>query len=275
MIYAYGDDGSDQKGERVTAVSIIAGREEWWQEVEAQWTARCGGRPFHATDCESNRKDFAPQFGREDENNRENKDLYRDLTGILAASRLGGIGIAIDIAAQQRTFPEAPRLAYHKAFIECVARAGNVAAGWGEVCKVTYDISKENEYNAAQLYEWLREGDERLCRLLHPELSFASWKDSARLQAADLLAYEAWKALDHTVGPNKRTRKSWELLRATGRFEAVGYSDEWFADLKKHLDSGDIQRVVGYGEADYRAWLANSNRQHSLSNMFAFLRSRI
>ena len=45
MIYAYGDDGSDEKGERVMAVSIIAGREEWWQELEGEWTVRCGADP--------------------------------------------------------------------------------------------------------------------------------------------------------------------------------------------------------------------------------------
>lgn len=39
VIYAYGDDGSDEKRERVTAVSVIAGYEEWWREVEAQWIA--------------------------------------------------------------------------------------------------------------------------------------------------------------------------------------------------------------------------------------------
>ena len=46
MIYVYGDDGADANKERVIAVSVIAGREEWWQSVEDQWVVRCGGIPF-------------------------------------------------------------------------------------------------------------------------------------------------------------------------------------------------------------------------------------
>ena len=99
MIYAYGDDGSDEKRERVTAVAVIAGYEHWWQNVEDQWIVRCGGIPFHATDCESNQGDYAGIA------HEENKAMYRDLTGILAASSLGGIGIAIDLVAARKYMP--------------------------------------------------------------------------------------------------------------------------------------------------------------------------
>jgi hypothetical protein len=60
-MYVYGDDGSDARKERVTAVSVIAGYEDWWQDLEEKWLARCGGGPFHAKDCESDWGDFAPQ----------------------------------------------------------------------------------------------------------------------------------------------------------------------------------------------------------------------
>ena len=91
------------------------------------------------------------------------------------------------------------------------------------------------------------------------------------MQTADLLAYEAWKALDHTVGPVKRRRKSWELLRATARFETLSYSEQWMRDLKAHIDSGGLEKIVGFNEADYKAWLRDKKRQHSISNLFHFL----
>jgi hypothetical protein len=268
VIYAYGDDGSDEKQQRVSAVSIIAGDEESWNELEDQWTARCGKIPFHATDCESDQGNY------KNNSHEENKTLYRDLAGILAASMVGGIGIGIDVIAQKKIFPNALPLAYHRAFVECLERVANVGENYGHVVKVTYDISKENEYNAAQLYAWMREGDERLCCWLHPELSFLSWRDSARVQTADLLAFEAWKAVDHSVGPIKRKRKSWELLRGTDRFETYGYSEQWFIDLKNHLDSGELEKRVGFNESDYKQWLAKQHRHDNLSNLFAFLRSR-
>ena len=213
MIHVYGDDGADAKKERVVAVAVIAGTEEWWQNVEDQWIVRCGGIPFHATDCESDQGDY------KNIPTEENKAMYRDLTGILASSLLGGIGIAIDLAAQTKIIPGALPLAYYRAFLECVERAANVAENLGEIAELTFDISTENEHNAGLLYAWARNGDARFRKWLAPEISFVPWRKSPRVQTADLLAFEAWKALDHTVGPVKRTRKSWELLRATQRFE--------------------------------------------------------
>jgi hypothetical protein len=101
------------------------------------------------------------------------------------------------------------------------------------------------------LYSRARNGDSRFRPWLAPNISFVLWQESARVQAADLLAFEAWKALDHTVGPVTRTRKSRELLRATQRFETYSYSEDWFRDLKSHLDSGEPEKIVGFDESDY------------------------
>jgi hypothetical protein len=265
LIYAYGDDGADEKRERVIAVAVIAGYEEWWQDVEDQWVVRCGGIPFHATDCESDRGDY------KDTPHTENKAMYRDLTGILAASKLGGIGIAIDLRAQKKILPGALPLAYYRTLLECVERVANVAQNLGETAELTFDISAENEHNAGLLYSWARNGDERFRKWLHSKISFVPWRESPRVQIADLLAFEAWKALDHTVGPVKRKRKSWELLRATQRFETYSYSEDWFYDLKAHIDSGELGEIVGFRESDYLSWLKKSGRKHSITSLFDFL----
>ena len=268
VIYAYGDDGADEKKKRVLAVSILAGYEDWWQELEDQWTVRCGGISFHATDCESDRDDY------KNISHQENKATYRDLTGILAASKIGGIGIAIDLIAEREVFPNAPPIVYFKAFLQCLEHLANVAENLNEVCKVTYDIGEQNEFNAGSLYAWIRERDERFCRLLHPEVSFAPWRESARLQAADLLAFEAWKALDHTVSPIKRKRGSWELLRATDRFETLAYSKEWFESLKKEIECGRLEKKAGFNESDYMQWLEKHKQKPNVGNVISFLRSR-
>ena len=268
MIYAYGDDGSDQKKERVIAVSVIAGYEDWWQQVEGDWSVRCGGIPFHATDCESDTGDYSgiPH--------EQNKAMYRDLAGVLAASRLGGIGVAMDVTARKKIFPNSLAPDYYRAFQECLSRLSNVAESFNEVVKVTFDVSVENEYNAGLLYSYMRGTDGRLFKYLHSEISFVHWKESPRVQTADMLAFEAWKALDHTVGPTKRKRKSWELLRSTERFETLSYSEDWFCSLKAHIDSGELEKIVGFNEADYVEWLKTSNRGHSTSNLIHFLGTR-
>lgn len=268
MIYAYGDDGADEQRQRVVSVAIIAGREGWWQEAEAEWQVRCGHIPFHATDCESNRGDYA------NTPHEQNKALFRDLTGILAASKLGGIGIALDLQAQEKIFPNRLQLVYYRAFLECLERAANVAEHEDDVIKITFDVSTENEYNAGSLYSVTRSGDARLAKRLDSEIGFTTWRNSSRVQMADLLAFESWKALDHTVGPIKRTRKSWEVLRATQRFETLAYGEEWFSSLKAHIDSGELEKKAGFNESDYLQWLNDKKRKHNMSNLISFLGSR-
>lgn len=268
MIYAYGDDGSDQKQKRVIAVSTVIGHEDWWEQAEADWIVRCGGIPFHATDCESDAGDYRgiPH--------QQNKAMYRDLVGILAASPLGGLGVAIDLVAKNKVFPGSMAPDYYRAFQECIAGAANVAEKFGETVEITFDISTENEYNAGLLYSFMRDSDDRLSKWLHPKISFVPWRESGRVQMADLLAYEAWKALDHSVGPINRRRGSWETLEATGRFHTVAYSEDWFVDLKKHIDSGELEKKVGFNEQDYLDWLKASRQAHSTSNLIRFLGSR-
>jgi len=264
LIYVYGDDGADARKERVAAVSVIAGYEEWWQDLEGKWVTRCKGIPFHANECESDLGDYKgiPH--------EQNKAMFRDLTTLLAESKVGGIAIAIDLIAQQKVFPGSLELAYYRAFLECLTITAECAKNVGEVAELTLAVSTENEYNAGLLYKTMRDGDPELLEWLHPSISFVPWRESSRVQTGDLLAYEAWKALDHTVGKVKRTRKSWEVLRATGRFETYSYSEQWFEDLKKHIDSGQLGKKVGFSERDYMAWLSR-NRQHNVSNLITFL----
>ena len=260
-----------KRHERATAVAVIAGSEDAWVELEEKWLLRCGSVPFHAKDCESDWEDFAPSSpDLADVKHKENKALYRDLTTLLVESRLSGIAVAIDLTAQHKIFPDSTGLSYYRALLECLDGLANVGQNVGHVVKVTFDISTENEYNAGLMYKTLRDAEPKLLEWLHPEISFVNWRDNVRVQTADLLAYEGWKALDHTVGPIKRTRNSWLALRATDRFETVSYSEEWFRDLKAHIDSGELGKIVGFSESDYRQWLKDTRRHHDMSNLILF-----
>lgn len=263
MIYVYGDDSADARKERVIAVSVIAGYEDWWKELEEKWVARTGGIPFHANECESDQGDY------KNIDHKENKTLYRDCVTLLVESKVGGIAIAMDLTAQRKVFPYSLELAYYRSFLECLDRVKELAKNLGEVAELTFDISTENEYKARLLYKIMRDGDPELLQWLHPTISFVPWRESPRLQTADLLAFEAMKALDHTVGPVKRRRASWEALRATDRFETLSYSEEWFTDLKRNL--GNLEQKVGFNQTDYEQWLKEKKRHHDLSNLFEFV----
>ena len=114
MILVYGDDSADEKKQRICAVAIVVGDEERWSALESKWTARTNGIPFHAKDCESDQGDY------ENTPHHANKALYRDLTTMLAESGLGGFGVAVDLMAQRRVFPDSLDLAYEKCFMDCL-----------------------------------------------------------------------------------------------------------------------------------------------------------
>src|SRR5207249_9086331 len=89
ILLVFGDESADETRERVFAVAGVVGSEKQWVLLEAQREARCAGVPFHAKKCDTDYGDFAAFT------HQQNKDLYRDLTVLLARSRLGGFGIAL------------------------------------------------------------------------------------------------------------------------------------------------------------------------------------
>jgi hypothetical protein len=159
-------------------------------------------------------------------------------------------------------------LAYYKAFIELLDAVKDVCVHFRVPAKFTFDISTENEYNARLLYKGTREDSPDMIEWFHPEISFAPAKDSARLQVADLLAYEAMKGIDHATGPILRKRRSWEALAKTDRFHIIGYGMEWFEDTKRNMPK--LEEKSGFNQQDYQQWLKDRNRQHSSSNMIHF-----
>lgn len=262
MIFVYGDDSADEKRQRVSAVAIVVGKEEMWRRIDPIWTARTSGIPFHARDCETDNGDYA------NSPHRQNKDLYKDLAIMLAGSGLIGRAVAIDLAAQRKVFPEGPEIAYYKAFVELLESVKDVCAHFQLPAKFTFDISPENEYNAGSLYQGVRENSPEMLEWFHPEIGFMSAKDSARLQMADLLAYEAMKGVDHAIQASGRKRKSWETLAKTGRFDVIAYGLEWFEDVKRNMPT--LQQKAGFNREDYLCWLKEKKRQHSISNLIHF-----
>jgi len=240
------------------------GAEGSWADLEAKWKERCQGTPFHANECESDQGDFK---GR---SHADNKALYRDLVALLAASSLTGFGFGFDLEAQRQIMPGALPLAYYRAFGECVDAVLRLCSNVGHEAEITFDMGDERKYNAGLLYEWVRASSANGPRWLPSDkLGFGRWRESPRLQAADLIAFEVMKALDNSRGPVRRpTRKSWEVLGASGKFGCELFSEEWFRGLKADLPN--LEARLGIKPDSYARWLKASGRQHSVSNLFHF-----
>jgi hypothetical protein len=266
VVLIYGDESADETKERVFAVAGVVGYEEAWASLEEKWRARCGGIPFHANDCESNRGDF------EGFPDPENKRRYREFTTLLADSGLGGYGIALDLMARHEVFPDIPPTQdYYKCFLELIERMRNFADYNGETAKFTFDMRPEGPYNSGVLYSIARNSKDWK-PYLDSEIGFAVARDNPRVQVADLFAREVMKALDNRIGPVKRVpRKSWLCLSDTKRFHMEVYTREWFLDLKKNLPK--LEMETGMSMLAYAQWLKDTKRKiDNISNRFAYMK---
>lgn len=256
MLLVYGDESLDGTQSRVCAVAGLIGTEDAWIEVERAWKERNGPIPFHANHCENDQGDYAPKLGEDaDKKHEENKALYRDLSVLLSESKLGGFASALDLAARRKAFPSPyePPL-YYQPFTDVVAAMRNAAADRGEVAELTFDNRLESEFNAGQIYSYLRAMGVYWEEPLASKISFESSRSNARLQMADLFAYEAMKDLDNQIGPVKRgTRKSWECLQGTGRFHIERFGEEYFSDPRMNPDA--LHKALGFTDSDYAEWL--------------------
>lgn len=188
---------------------------------------------------------------------------------MLAESGLGGWGLAINLIAQRRIFPDAPDISYYKGFTAVLARMRNCAANNNEIAKFTFDMRLESEHNAGLLYDMFRMMPEYQEHTFS-EISFISSRDHPKVQVADLFARETMKALDNQIGPVKREpRKPWMALFNTGRFHIDALMDGWFEDLKRKMPA--LEEEHGMQKERYLAWLTEKRLPHNVTNMYRYV----
>ena len=139
MLKVFGDESADETQSRAFAMAALVGRESDWQAAEDDWLQRTGGKIFHAADCE----------------HQGDLDLYKDLTQIIARSRLGGRAVALDLTEVKEYLPGVPRYgAYHICFLMMVPWfVDTVAAALQDPIEFTFDRRQESERTASKSYE--------------------------------------------------------------------------------------------------------------------------
>ncbi len=268
VLSVYADDSSDEKGERIFAIAGIMGTQEEWDALEVKWIARSRGEVFHATDCESDQGVY------KDIPHKENQELYKDLTQLLAQSSLLGFGVAMDVGAYKALLPgvfkEAP---YFHCFSRVIGYFGKKVfeRDVQQKVKFVFDINHKVKYTAAYLYNnfLIDCKDWEYCSCLEDEIGFAT-RRTVGIQVADLFTKETMKHFDNQFGPVKRPiRKSLIELLKTNRFFCDYYTKEWFEGFSTNLES--IQRFYGMEQEKYEKWLLNHKRQDTGENRVNFL----
>lgn len=267
LLAAFGDESHDEALKSVFAVSGLIGSQDDWDVLKSMWTARTGGKVFHATECDTDTGDYK---GIE---HKVNKALYADLAKLIAASRLMGFGACVDVADYRSSFtsdyPEAP---YFLCFFEIIRRCADIAylSVPQETVEFTFDRHFDREYNATFLYDYMVHLPEsRLTPFLADKVSFAT-RNTVEIQVADLVARETMKHRHNQIGPVKRDmRKSMKALADTKRFQFIYFTKADFEVMKRRMVD---MALPGSTMTEYRAWLSGFNVDDSMTNRIRYLR---
>jgi hypothetical protein len=268
MYCTYGDESRDDTLNRVYAVAGVWGHQEDWDAIAGPWEDRLGGRTFHAADCEFGHREFS------DLKSGEGKKIFRDLTELVANSKLFGIGTAINVAEYRETFPldfeDAPYLWGFGDVLHHVTELTSVALDKEQITEVTFDRNEPIEYNANAMYEWMRVS-KKLGRYLGDTLSFACRK-TVGIQVADLFAREVMKNLDSRLSDSGRaTRLSFVRLRDTKRFIVTSLGKSDFESKKKELSKSSYRDDASLDA--YRRWLDANRLKDCLTNRIEHMKN--
>ncbi|MGH9740303.1 MAG: hypothetical protein ACRD4X_17205 [Candidatus Acidiferrales bacterium] len=199
-IEAYLDDSADAQMQRYCASGGFFATPEQWDAFTLAWSHLTHGlrETFHTTDCEGGRDKDGREFGYAQFSSWP-KDkriaLITNLVDVIQGTQLAGFGSIVPIEAYKKAFPGcADTEPYKLAIPHVLMNMASIADNWGVDVNIWFEdggpvgFIAETFQNIKRM-NWLP--SKRLKSL------WFSGKEIHALQAADLLAREAFKHLDN------------------------------------------------------------------------------
>lgn len=257
----FGDESADATKSRVFAVAGVIGSESEWTLAETAWTARTGGKPFHANVCES---EFVRDPDRQ--KHKDNLRLYEELTRILAGSHLVGFASALALISHREYVPQVlADVAYYKCLTDVIGAAGRTARRFNERpseeddvrLEFTFDSRLQSDGAAGTVYKMLRNQREWAgIDTLDTKVSFEDGP-LPRLEMGDLLARESMKELDRKItNARPKPRASYVALDETRKFKFIEHDREYCAKWREMLEQPEARAMWNA----YEKWLSDTGR---------------
>ncbi len=183
------------------------------------------------TECET----FQGQF--KDWKPDQKVSLITDLTNIINSVKLYGFGSSVDIPLFRTVFPGEPEEAlYFLCFRHCVSQMAWWAAGVNQTAAFVFDQNKQFAHRAHALFDRLAATPSSYQRGFGT-LTFADRRKFVPLQAADLIAYETYKAAHHAVHDTTRPlRKSVRNVARSRRLFVRDWDENILRALRKKME---------------------------------------
>jgi Protein of unknown function (DUF3800) len=251
MLAGYFDDSGTHAGSLVVAVGGCVAREEQWLEFTAAWKEALdseGVRAFHATDLASGYGDFTGW------DQARKQRFIQALAAVMkryAKTAIAGLVIAQDYDS---VIPEwaLKSAAFGDKYNFCFQMCVGLAMAWAEGLNppmpkddqlaFIFDQQPKREgltrdsYHAIKTF---RDADDKM-----GSLTFADGKRFLPLQAADFIAYEAYKHLDNFIRQSGRPMRGSLRVLTEGdyQFDARYFSREKLEALVESYSREEIGR---------------------------------
>ncbi len=205
MLWAYFDDSSDSKRQRICAAGGFFTVDSRWHKLDIAWrrATRELKEPFRSTDCETGHGQF------ENWPKPKRDALMADLCELVKSFDLGAFGSAVSVPDYLKLFPEAD---LYDPYLLCLSMCfANVA----EITELSNRVIAENRIPlpAMNVHYWVEENPVtagRETQIYHDIKAVKLWSSACRmqdmahlgkqvigLQAADLIAREVFKFYDN------------------------------------------------------------------------------
>lgn len=234
MFVGYFDEsGLDERSKSFCIAGYVAESKNWF-ELRRSWSstlAEAGVTCFHMADFENRQGEF------EGWTNAKRIGFIKDLLALINSTDVWGVGcgivktdyerISAAFIARGKVTPHWYRHPYLLAFQHCLIETCVHAEDVHPREKIAFVFDQQAEFHARaeKVYEGLTSSGKwpRAFRL--GSLRFASKLDAIPLQAADLLAYELRKRLDHKLFDPARSERL-SMGRVRRRLINPKYFDE-------------------------------------------------
>ena len=221
MLESYFDDSSDDKRARYCVSGGLIGREQDWDKFVVMWSpkARTLREPFRSTDCECGHGQF------EDWTIEKRRALMSDIVSAVINSRVMGFASIVSADGYKKAFPNCKKDdAYMLTIPHTLMNMAFVADELGIDMNVWFESGKHDSkilkiFKDIKAMNW---GPARRLRAI----SFDG-KELYPLQAADLIAREAFKHVDNEGKKNTRIPVS----RLVGSLSFHVWREKSLADL--------------------------------------------
>lgn len=250
MLLSYFDDSSDSRRERYFALGGLVATEEHWlaSDFHMKWAVATASLkdPFRSTECETQHGQF------KNWKKEECTALMDRLTSIIIDSQLSGFACVVPVQLYNAIFPGSslydPYYLAVKSTIVVMAELGRenqYPHGFGGM-RCWFEDSENTTGKTFEIYRGLRGVKSwDAAQFLAPAPEFET-KRLWQLQAADLVAREAFKHFDNLGNRNTRI----PVNRLDKRLNFCCWNRETLLYLRDHGGPDDLEALT--------AWKTNS-----------------